>query len=139
MFVAIIQFVITMRENNKFALEKINLEKTVIYLTNHISDGFKNSLGVDDTNSIFAQDAGKFRILKTGKYVEYNLQNNVLLYSDNGTNLTILDPDYKVTRFFVEKILNENNILQGVRLEMSIESVKNSKNSKSIQTSYILK
>ena len=138
-FISIVEFFITMRDNNRITLEKINLEKTTIYLTNHISDGFKNSLGIDEGNSIFSVDAGKIRILKTGKYVEYSLQNNSLIYSDNGTNLIILDPDYKVTRFFLEKILDDKNVLQGIRLEMTIVSIKNANDSKSIQTSYILK
>ena len=138
-FIAIVEFFITMRENNIVTLEKINLEKVTIYLTNHISDAFKNSLGIDENNSVFAVDAGKIRILKTGKYVEYSLQDNNLVYSDNGTNLTILDPNYKITRFYLEKILNDKNVLQGVRLEMTIVSVKNANDIKSSQTSYILK
>jgi len=138
-FIAIVEFFITMRDNNRITLEKINLEKVTIYLTNHMSDGFKNSLGIDGNNSNFSQDNGKVRILKNGKYIEYSLQNDVLIYSDNGTNLTILDSNYKVTRFYLEKILNDKNILQGVRLEMTIVSIKNATNIKTFQTSYILK
>ena len=138
-FIAIVEFFITMRDNNRITIEKINLEKVTLYLTNHISDGFKNSIGIDENNSVFAQDASKIRILKNGKYIEYSLQNNSIIYSDNGTVLTILDPDYRVTRLFMEKILNDKNILQGIRLEMTIVSIKNANDIKSIQTSYILK
>ena len=138
-FIAIVEFFITMRDNNRITIEKINLEKVTLYLTNHISDGFKNSIGIDENNSIFAQDASKIRILKNDKYIEYSLQNNSIIYSDNGTILTILDPNYRVTRLFMEKILNDKNILQGIRLEMTIVSIKNANDIKSIQTSYILK
>jgi type II secretory pathway pseudopilin PulG len=138
-FIAIVEFFITMRDNNKVAIEKINLEKVTIYLTNHVSDSFKNSLSVDEATSIFENNASKVRIVKTGKYVEYSLVNNILLFSDNGTNKVILDPDYKVTRFYLERILNDKNILQGIRMELTVTSIKNAKNTKTIQTSYILK
>jgi len=138
-FIAIIEFFITMRDNNKSAIEKVNLEKVTIFLTNHLSDSFKNSLSIDELNSDFEINSGNIRVIKTGKYIEYSLVNDVLTFSDNGTNKVILDPDYKVTRFYLERILNDKNILQGIRMELTVTSIKNSKNTKTIQTSYILK
>lgn len=139
MFIAIMQFVITMRDNNRLAIEKVDLERVVIFLTNHISDTTKNATSIDETNSIFAQNDGKLRIVKNEISYEYKLQNGSFTYTDNSTPIMILDPDYKVTRFYLEKIYNNQNTLLGTRLELTVESIKTTKNSKAIRTSYILK
>jgi len=139
MFIAIMQFVITMRDNNRVAIEKVDLERVVIFLTNHISDTTKNATSIDETNSIFAQNDGKLIIIKDENTYEYKLENGSLIYTDNSTPIMILDPDYKVTRFYLEKIYNNQNSLLGTRLELTVESIKTSKNFKAIRTSYILK
>jgi len=139
MFIAIMQFVITMRDNNRVAIEKVDLERVVIFLTNHISDTTKNATSIDEANSVFALNDGKLRIIKEGNNYEYKLENGSLIYTDNTTPIMILDPDYKVTRFYLEKIYNNQNSLLGTRLELTVESIKTSKNFKAIRTSYILK
>ena len=138
-FLAVMQFFITLRGNNQLTLEKANLEKVNTYLNNHFSDSFLNTLYIDETNSIFTNNNGRIRIVKAGGYKEYSLNSGVLTYSDNGIIKTILDPDYKIDKLRFDKILNEDNLLQGIRIELKIVSIKNINNFKDIHTSFLLK
>jgi len=138
-FILVMEFVITLRANNQISLEKVNLEKVIIYINNHLSDSFKNNIGIDENNSIFASDSGKIRILKTAGYKEYTQTNGIFTYNDNGNTLVILDPDFRIDKLRFDKILDSNNLLQGIRMELRIVSVKNINNKKEIQTSFLLK
>jgi len=138
-FITIIEFAITLRANNRTSLEKVNVEKVVIYLNEHISDSFKNTLSIDEANSLFASDSGWIRIIKNGGYKEYSLINGNFIYSDNGNIISIIDPDFKIEKLRFDKILNSRNELQGIRMELKIVSIKKSTNFKEYHTSFLIK
>ena len=138
-FIAVMEFVITIRGNSQISMEKVNLEKVIIYLNNHISDSFINSTNIDDGNSIYANDGGKIRIVKATGYKEYSLNSGIFTYNDNGTVLNVLDPDYHIEKLRFDKILNNSNELKGIRMELRIVSNKDPKNLRDFHTSFLMK
>jgi hypothetical protein len=138
-FIAVMEFVITVRGNSQVSLEKVNMEKVIIYINNHISDSFVNSTNIDDLNSVYENDNGKIRIIKATGYKEYSLVGDEFSFNNNGNEIEILDPDYNIEKLRFDKILNNSNELKGIRMELSIVSIKNPNNIRDFHTSFLMK
>lgn len=139
-FIAVVQFVIAVRNSNLMAEQRTDLEKTAIYMMNHLNSSFVLANDISsDTNTVYEQDNGRIRLLLTSSYLEYYLENGSLVFNNNGTTHNITNPDFSISRFYLEEILNNDGELKGVRCNIIIVSIKDNTVSKTIQTSFILK
>ncbi len=138
-FVAIVQFVIAVRDSNSMAEYRSELEKVNIYTMNHLNSSFSVANDISDADSVFLADEGKIRLILSSKFVEYYLDEGVLYYNDNGTVHNITNPDYIINRLYFEKIENNDGELKGIRCNLEIVSIKASNVVKNVTTSFILK
>lgn len=138
-FVAIMEFVISTRKNNDVASQRNELEKSVLFVVNHLDDSFSQANSVISGNTVYNSNNGKIRLQLSGKFVEYSIVADKLNVNDNGTNYLLLDPDHKIDKFYLEEILNNDNVLMGVRCSIQITSIKSSLITKDFRTSFMLK
>lgn len=138
-FVAIVQFVIAVKDSNSMAEYRSELEKVNIYTMNHLNSSFSTANDISDADSVFSLDEGKIRLILTSKYVEYYLDEGVLYYNDNGTIHNISNPDYIYSKLNLERIENNDAELKGIRCNLVISSIKDPTVSKDVTTSFILK
>jgi hypothetical protein len=138
-FVAIMQFVISTRKNDDIAGQRNELEKAVLFIVNHLDDSFSQANGVINANTVFNSNTGKIRLQLATKYVEYNITGSKLHFSDNGTDYPLLDVDYQIDKFYLEQILNNDNVLMGVRCEIQVTSIRNPTITKDFRTSFMFK
>lgn len=138
-FLGIIQFLFYVGENNSEAEEKHELQKSIILIDEHLNNSFKASSTINEASSIFANDNGTIRLEEAATYIEYSIVNGRLNFNNNGVSTSVSPAIYDITKFRLEKILDSQDNLVGVRVEYEIVSTKNSNLIREFQTSYLLK
>jgi len=138
-FYSVVVFMISIKDSNRMALDRTDMEKTALYLMNHMNSSFNiaNSITAD-ANTVYNSDNGKIKLILPTKYAQYSLTGSALHFNDNGTDYNITNPDYTISKFYLEQVFNNDNVLVGVRLTMTIVSAKTPQITKTINTSFIL-
>ncbi len=140
-FLAIMQFLFTMNEGNRVATYRNEIDRSVIFLNEHLNDSFESAASIDDINSIFDSDNSKL-YLYTGSgttSINYRLENGNIILNKNAQDYLISSPRVEVTQFKLERILNADDALVGARMTLSIRSSFDEKSTKTVETSYALK
>ncbi len=138
-FLSIIEFALTISEGNRVAGRRMEIEKTVIFATQHLEDTFGKAVSIDEVNSTFDSAAGKLRLNLDAGYAEYNIASGRLNFDNSGETNFLSSSDYVIDQFYLERILRRNGTLQGVRLTLQISSVKDVSVTTTVITSYTLK
>jgi len=138
-FLAIISFMISVVDNNSIAEQRIDLQKSSIFVMNHLNNSFDLTNSINTDNSIFNNNNGKIVLNLTSGTVQYYVSNNVLHYVENGTDYILTTVDYNITKFYLERVLNGKDELVGARFDIKFQSVKTSNNYFTLQTSLLFK
>jgi hypothetical protein len=137
-FTGIIQFLLFIGTTNKTTEEKHELEKTFIFIDEHIAETVEIASSIDEANSTFDSNNGKVRFNITGGYAEYSISNNRLNYNLNGTSTFISPNNYRVSQFRNEKILDSINNVSGIRTTITIYVNNNSSFTRTYETAYTI-
>ncbi len=135
-FLSIIQFVLAINTYNLSAAQKGELERSKIYLLEHLQDSFRKSTSVDTVNSTFANNAGKLRLLPSSGYYEYYLNGTVLTFSQSGSTFPLTPSNVQVTKLYFEKVNTVSGTTIGTRITIDLKSTKSSNATSTIQTMY---
>ena len=137
-FLAIINFMISVLNNNEIAEQRVDLQKNSIFVMNHLNSNFDLTNSIDETNSIFDNNNGKIVLNLASGQVQYYLVNGVMHYIQGGNDNVLTDIDFTVTKFNITKVLNSKNELVGTRFDITFKSGKSS-DSFNLQTSMLFK
>jgi len=138
-FGVIIQYMLSVSENNRKTFLKRDAGNTTIFVSEHLKIDFALATSIDTVNSTFNNSNGKIRLLLPSGYVEYTVLNNRINVNKNGVNNYITTNKFYVTNFYVEQVLSQSNTLAGARFTIDFYPLKNSISSSRLQTMFILK
>lgn len=137
-FTTIVEFSITVGQYNTESGLKITVDRSLVFLNQHINESFKNSQSINTTNSTFQNNNGVLVLNAASGNITYRLNNNRLSVNKNGGDYYLSGNDIKITQFYLEQVkVARSNKVVGVRVTMHIESYKKSSISRTITTSYI--
>jgi len=137
-FISIFEFFLFTAEKNQVATERIEIERTVLFIEEHLQDTINRGESIDEVNSIFDQDSGKVRIIINGGYGEYRIVSGKLVYDEDATVNDLIPSRFTVSRLYVEKVLDSAAEVTGVRLTIELNSKKISINKTTFSTLLIL-
>ncbi len=137
-FLTAIQFAFNIMDFNQKAAQEIELEKTIIFATEHLSQTFKNAVTIDAAGSTFNNSNGVLSLTTQTNPIIYSKDQNRLRVMVDGINYYLSSSDMVLSNFYIEKIVNRTDNIVGIRLSLTMYSIKDSSVTKSIQTSYMV-
>jgi hypothetical protein len=136
-FVTIIEFSFLVSRYNKDAEIHIVTERSVVFVNQHIIETFKTVQSIDEVNSTFDSNSSVITLNTASGSIKYSVLGNRLVVTKAGQNYFLSGIDYTVEKFYAEKVKSAKDVLIGIRLSVTVRSVKNTNVSKSMQTSFI--
>ncbi len=138
-FTTIVTFVLTVAQANQLANRRKGIEKTLIFVNEHLADSFTKVNSVDTANSTFLNNTGVLRLLPSTGYLEYKVVNGKLNFTNaSGISNDITTNEFTVNKFYLEEVKNTAGTTVGVKLTFQITSVNNN-TTDTIQTLYTFK
>lgn len=138
-FLGIFQFMFYVSENNQRADERNELQKSMILVDEHMIDSFERTVSIDEANSTFQNDSGVLRLTVNGSFVEYRIQNGRLVFIDGAATTAISSDMFNFTKFNVDRILDNQDELKGVKVQFTIASPQISGTTRSFESSYLIR
>lgn len=121
-FVAMINFFFFISDSNQLSGETLKVDRTVIFVTQHLQDTITSSTGVAISPS------SSFGVVNGSIYLENENDTNYTLSAgriqfDNGPEtLPITRSDLEVTKFLLEEILDNSDTVIGVQITIEVQS-----------------
>jgi hypothetical protein len=138
-FGAILQFTLMISESSQNAEYRNELDRATILVTEHLSESFDTFDSIDLNNSFFYQDNGKIKLIKGSNSYSYSILNNRLRFDRNGVINYLINPNVNIQSFYLERITAADSTITGVRVKITLYSVKKPTLTKTVQTNYFLK
>jgi len=137
-FLVIIQFAVTIGSSNDKSIANNELQRSLIFINEHINDTFTESSSVDKDNSVFNSTEGRLRFNTTSGYMEYTIEQGDLIFDNNGVQTnTISNPEYNITNFYIEPVFAKDGSVTGVKLTTNISASKSGVD-REFHSSYLL-
>ena len=135
-FTSIVGFALTIAQSNQNANLRNNIERSAIFLDEHITESFLSSNSIDNNESVFNQNDGLIKIYNSTNSYIYSLSDGRIIIDSNGTQNYLTSPDLNVSKFLIEEVLSPTGSTTGVRISFQINSVNKLNITKSFQTYY---
>jgi hypothetical protein len=140
-FLVVMQYFFSISAQNEYAESSIETEKSVIFLSDHISNTFGEIHSIDASSSQFNLDDGLLVLFTDDTLtttVSYEIESDRIRFTDEASQQSyISDRNNEVTQFLIEQILNSEDELVGVRVTTVFDS-KNINYQREFTTSYII-
>ena len=139
-FVTIMQFLFIISENNLVARQRNELQKSVIFLTEHLDISVQNADSVDSLNSTFTSDDGALQLVTNGgvEYQNYSITGGRIQFDNNGDLTFLTPPEYTVTKLFLEEVHDVNAVVIGVKTTIELRATKKTSVNETIETIFLL-
>ncbi len=137
-FLTMVEFFISMNQGNKQAKYSIDVEKSSIFVLEHLKESFDQATVIDPNLSTFDVDNGVLRLTTGSGYIEYRVSGQHLQIDRNGTTNNITTNGLTMTVFKITKVLNRKNEIVGIKLNFTIRSTKYPSKLKSVETTLLL-
>gem|GEM_PF-1382618 len=137
-FVTFIRLFWYVSENNQRATYRGELDRSSMFVFEHLNTVVDNASSINDELSSFATEEGVLSMQVNGAEVSYSLANGVLFYQSGGVATPITSEKYGVERFYLEQVLNSSDELIGVRVTLLVKPVQMDDMSFTLTTTYTL-
>ncbi len=138
-FVTILEYVFAITEFNRFADQRNEIQKNVIYLDQHLKDSFVVADSIDTGQTTFSNNSGKLRLTTTGgAFYEYNIVNQRLQFNKNGTLFFLTKPEHIISRFNLEPVTNAEGTTVAVKVIIDLAYNKKTDLFESMESLYTL-
>ncbi len=134
-----ISFVSFINNANARAIEKIDLERELLFASEHITTNFSAGSSIDDANSTYNNANGKISVTGGPTTVTYRLSGGRLVVTINSTDYYLSAAHHTVTALTVTKISNGKSKTTGATISLTIALKSNPSISETLSTLYILK
>lgn len=143
-FFVMVQTVYYLQTANRRTTELLKLDRSIIFVTEHINDSIKSSFSIDPDigsggSSEFGVADGVLYVNQTSTYKQYSISSGRLAYDDNGTGTTLLTrSDNTLSVFSIEEIIDDAANIIGVQITITINSKVYTDISKTVTVSTLL-
>ncbi len=118
--VIILNFMLSTQEATNRNNEKTNLNRTSVFLSEHISDSFNKTLSINQDTSVFNSDQGVLTLNFSSESKQYTLADSRIYFN----SIPITPTSLSISQFKLEPVYKDLNILIGVKITVSINSEK---------------
>mgnify|MGYP001316354038 CR=1 FL=1 len=137
-FTVMIQFFFFVNDSNQLSGETLKLDRSVIFITQHLEDSFKKSTEIIESPSVpatvFNDDNGILNLTSTTN-LSYSVNSGTLTF--NGVDIT--RSDITVSKFYLEKIRNSSDTETiGVRITLNLVANQKAGTTKEFSTTYFI-
>lgn len=137
-FISVVQFTITMSEYDQNAIYYNDIERSSVFLNQHLRQNFREAKAIKTQGSVFDNDNGQLVLTSVANIdITYRL-NNGRITAHRNTELPLIPQTVRATQLRFTRVLNTDGELVGVEVEYDLESVKESNIRRSYKTNYIL-
>ena len=136
-FFTVMQFVLAVSENNRVAMARSKVERTHIFVLEHLQESFSEAESVNDVGSLFEDDSGVMVLNLESGSLRYSLVNDRIMFERGGVSVPLTAPDVVVSRFYLEEVLNAASSTVGVRITMEI-TTEEEDSTETIETAYTI-
>ena len=137
-FVTILQYATTITQFNRTARERTVLGKQILFVDEHIRDTVARSMQIQESQSIFNANMGTIQLDSGVGIFRYLVSDGRLLFFEDSDAESITDPSCRVTRFYLEPVMNDVDELMGFRLQLTVEMQSDEPETRSFTASYLL-
>ncbi|KXK08710.1 MAG: hypothetical protein QY330_00610 [Candidatus Dojkabacteria bacterium] len=138
LFLIVVQFMFSISEANSRSSLRNEIDRNVLFLTNHFQDNFAEATSINASLSQFANDNGVLRLTDNGEYYEYRLNSGRVQFNRNGVQnyLTMANIDINQLRF--DRVEYLDGSLTGARVTITLSSEEMPEVSRTYTTAFIL-
>jgi len=128
-FVSIVEFFLYISLQNRNARISMQLERAVIFVSEHIEDEIQKST-VNPTNSIFDNDSGVLALqpIDSGEPVIYSSEDSKLIITRGSDSSSLLIPYMELRKFRIERVLGTEGEILGLKLYFTFVREKQERN-----------
>lgn len=123
-FAAIVSFALTIAEMNKTAEQKNEIQRTIMFIDEHLSKSISKYKIVNDANSIFNNNNGVLNISNNTDTLIYSTNSNSLIVNRNNITNPLTNPNVKITKFFIQNVIGPDLTRSGIMIYIEISSAK---------------
>lgn len=139
-FLTIIQFSFTIADYNRDTGTRIDIEKALVFIDEHMANTFRNAKSVNVTGSTFNSNNGILTLDMSANTSDYKISAQKLIYENNGSSFNLTSGVLNINQFYIEQVKStKDSSVIGIRLTLKISSRINPNVSRTIQTSYTIK
>lgn len=126
-FITLIQFMISIGDNNQDVAERTDAARYKLFLYEHIEESIDWTVSINEVNSIFDVPNGILYLDNGADYIEYELSNGQLIVErSGGIPIAITPANISVTSFTIDELYGIDSQLIGVEVEV-VYTIKNSR------------
>jgi type II secretory pathway pseudopilin PulG len=136
-FLVIIQFFFATTDLNNNVAIRNQFERDTIFLDEHINQSFKDTISLNEINTVFGSSSGVLSLNTNSGLLEYYLEDDRIYVDRSGISNPLTGSGYVVTNFLLNRVEWEDNSLRGINITIDLEDEKNNYN-KSFNSNYML-
>jgi hypothetical protein len=137
-FTSIVQFGITMAENNRIAEYRNQVSRAATFITTDLLSKFKRGQSITAAQSIFDNDVGKVVLVQPSATYTYTMASGRLTLGNGTVTDYISSPDVTVTQFRVEPVYTPApaSALIGARITLGLRHSKSALSTQTLTSFY---
>ena len=136
-FLSMMTFVLATAEKNRIAAERVAVQRTRIFVQEHLNEVIDDAVSIDAVGSMFDVDSGVLVVNHSAGTGTYQISDSRLVYTTGAETNPVTISDIEVTRFYLEQVLDRAGGLTGVRVTMEFVS-KDNHSEDTMITSFLL-
>lgn len=138
MFIAVIEYVFSVADNNLSANAENSADKQIILINEHLTQTFKDATVIDVNNCIFDDDNGILNLTTPTGSIIYSISGGRLRVSVDGVNSYLSDDNFNLTKLRITRIDSMDSTGIGAKVNLLLESVSDTSITRNLDTSYVL-
>lgn len=137
-FIGMLEFALSMSIFNRDAESAIAIQKTLVFMNEHISESFTNGQSINTTQSVFNNNSGKLVLNRAGGTYTYDISGGRARFNDGAGNVFLSPIDVQISTLRFEEIkVGALNTTIGVKVSIDAFFAKQPSVIRKTITSYV--
>lgn len=138
-FISVVEFTLTMQEYDQNAVYYNDLERSAVFVNQHIRQTFRQGKLIKPATSVFDNDNGQLVLTSTNNIdITYKLVNGELMINRSSVDNPITPSSIRVTKLRFTKIVDSEGKEVGTEIEYRLELKQEPQVNKIYKTNYVL-
>lgn len=137
-FYALLGFVSFVSSNNVKAERQIEVDRSIIFLTEHFQLNFRRATSIDTTISVFDQNNGSLVLKENTNTITYQVTADRLQIIDNGQTNYLTNSNEIVEKFYIERVMTSKGTTEGAKINIVMRNKADMKIQSELKTLYTL-
>lgn len=137
-FLSIMYFFFSISDSNTKGEAIININKSEIFLNQHLNNTFSDTISIDTLASVFGDDQSSVTLNTTSGVVVYKILDNSIYYEVNSQDYLLTNPSIKVDSFYLDQVEKIDGSVIGVKVRIIMSTHIEPDTSKTMRASYLI-